>query len=286
MSLNGTNEHGSGVPWNLKPALRRLEGTTNTSFQIYTGSDKTGDIYNWDNVRALYDTIAANLKKEESKNTHTTTPTKNSAEHHRGMVHLVVADGGFDAQRNSERQEAIAQEIVVGQCAAALHLLRRGGGFVVKVFGFRTACSRRMVRYLYGAFGTLVVVKPVTSRPASAERYLVCLEYEGVANDFDGLRWRDSMLAAETSVSMAAEVGAVPSSCKEEVHDGDALSNMLDSMDHDMLHLNIQACFQILSCLEIKEVLPGEGKGRKRAHSTNGQVDISMYKHHWKLGGR
>ena len=73
---------------------------------------------------------------------------------------------------------------------------------------------------------------------------------------------------------------------KEEVHIGDALSNMLDYMDYDTLHLNIQAFFQILSCLEMGELLPAEGKGRVHDHGKRGHVDISMYKHRWKLGGR
>ena len=100
MSLVGKNEHGKGLDWKLG---------TGANFQICKGVDGTGDIYEWKNVRHMRDFVAQDLKSNTSGG---------------GLANLVVADGGFDAQRNSATQEALAQKVVVCQSAAGLYLLK------------------------------------------------------------------------------------------------------------------------------------------------------------------
>jgi len=59
---------------------------------------------------------------------------------------LVVADGGFEAARGSRRQESQVARLVLCQCVPALCLLRRGGSFVVKLFGAATACVASLLQ--------------------------------------------------------------------------------------------------------------------------------------------
>ena len=57
-----------------------------------------------------------------------------------------------------------------------------------KMFGSRTAGTRRMMRDLYShRFDRLTFVKLISSRPASAEMYLVCIGYAGRGPVWDGL---------------------------------------------------------------------------------------------------
>ena len=91
-----------------------------------------------------------------------------------GPLHLVVADGGFEEARNHAQQEHVAARLILAQSVAALQLLRRGGAFVLKMFGAAAPTTASLVLLLARLFDALAVVKPVTSRPASGERYLVC----------------------------------------------------------------------------------------------------------------
>jgi hypothetical protein len=50
---------------------------------------------------------------------------------------LVLADGGFDAQRDSEDQEGLALRLIACQAGAAISLLATGGALVLKCFNFQ-----------------------------------------------------------------------------------------------------------------------------------------------------
>ncbi|KAL7448093.1 hypothetical protein ACHAWC_000350, partial [Mediolabrus comicus] len=141
MSLSGRNDEGKGVKWDLNHLKKHYDlqqsnnlaanasSPTNQSnkddknllhYHVCTGSDGTGSIYHWDNITELQRQISLHLPQNKQGQ----------------QIHLVVADGGFDSQRDANNQEVLAHHIVVSQTAAALTLLRKGGIFVVKMFGF------------------------------------------------------------------------------------------------------------------------------------------------------
>ena len=182
MSLVGSNEQGRGVDWKI--------GNTH-NYSTCHGADGTGDIYNWENVLALQSMV-----RNDCGSANTSTSISTCIED--GKVHLVLADGGFDAQRDSDHQEELAQKICICQAAAALTLLRQGGMFVMKMFGFRTATIRTLMRNLMDAFDHMIAIKPISSRPASAERYVVFSGFKGANTDFDGLNWRNCTFLGDT----------------------------------------------------------------------------------------
>ena len=201
MSLQNRNEQGQGVPWKL-----RSFHSEECQFTIYNGKDQTGDIYKYDNILGLRDGFSG---------------TK---------ADLVLADGGFDQQRNASNQEELTQKLVVCETMAALMLLNRHGTIVIKCFGFQTPVVRSVMQYLYESFETVVCIKPITSRPASAERYVVCQNYIGSETELDGKQWCSQMLMGNRS---HITIGA-----------------SLDQFDRDMLQLNLSTCFEIVSYLE------------------------------------
>eukprot|EP00937_MAST-01D_sp_MAST-1D-sp2_P004336 g4336.t1 len=93
-----------------------------------------------------------------------------------GALDLVVADGGTDAARDlrAAEQERAMEALAGAQACAALLLLRRGGTFVLKLLGAATEPTATLLDVLALLFDQLAVVKPVASRPASSERYIVC----------------------------------------------------------------------------------------------------------------
>jgi cap1 methyltransferase len=290
MSLSGNNDDGKGVPWDLehlkkyhlhlsdceddyKTESSDADTTSKTQlhYQICKGSDSTGSIYNWENVIQLQREVATVLPRD-----HNTGKSNNSSS---SRVNLVVADGGFDAQRDSNDQESIAHCIIVSQTAAALSLLRPGGSFVLKMFGFRENGTRRLLRHLYGCFEKMTFVKPTLSRPASAERYLVCWGYEGAEEGWDALTWRDEMMKAATN-SLSSARSYATNNLRHE----NSLEELMDSFDCKMLQLNIDTCRSIISFLEEKrDATEGGGlllfqKQRRRA-----DLDLRLYEESWQL---
>lgn len=279
MSLIGNNEYGQGVPWklpeiDLDSSIVQDETTSSTTqpvhdpgssavqyltdesgdvgertgvysqFRICTGADGTGDLYWWENVQSFVDLISSY---------HTTGVSQPSDLDHQHGVDLVVSDGGFDAQRDAEHQEELTQKLVVCQVAAALAVLKPGGTFVIKMFGFQTSVIRTVLADLFlRRFESMQVLKPISSRPASAERYVVCHGFQGNEADWTGPGWMNRMFLANSGLLPSSPtttntiVGLLPTNQKQRLH------QYLDEFDRDMLRLNLKTCFAILSYLETK----------------------------------
>ena len=237
MSLIGTNEHGRGTDWKVDDY-----DWQNIRYRVSTGADGTGDIYNWDNVIALRREI-------------------------NGMrIDAVVCDGGVDAQRDHEHQEQLAQKLVICQVAAALSIVSPGGCVVVKLFGCQTKSMRTMMKDLVHRFRDFIITKPICSRPASAERYLVLFGFRDVGSDVDYRKWRDSIFLDKSIHCI--------SGANNEM--GLKLEAYLDSFDYHMLQLNVKACSAILSTMEgMKQAF--------REHEVSHRVDIQAYKQAWRL---
>ncbi|KAL0211567.1 hypothetical protein RCL1_005193 [Eukaryota sp. TZLM3-RCL] len=89
-------------------------------------------------------------------------------------VDVVVADGGADVSDGWNQQELLMKQLVLGQIHTMFRILRRGGSFVLKVFDIFSPFTVSLLYILYASFQRFSIFKPVTSRPANSERYIVC----------------------------------------------------------------------------------------------------------------
>jgi len=125
-----------------------------TSFNRFYGESKTGDIFLSQNIQGFGDKIF-----DESFGK---------------MVELVVADGGMDVDGGEENyQEQVHKRLVLCQFLCALHILRKGGSFVCKVFDCYTDFTVGIIYIMSLCFRKFCIIKPYTSRPANSERYVV-----------------------------------------------------------------------------------------------------------------
>jgi cap1 methyltransferase len=262
MSLTGVNEYGQGTPWKLQDAVYFENGTC-CQYRVFEG-DGTGDIFNWENVQALRKQLVDDSSQSEQQPQET-------------PVHLVVADGGFDAQRDSELQEELSQKLVVCEVAAGLALLRPGGTMVVKMFGFQTPVVRAVMKDLFFLFDCMIALKPISSRPASAERYVVCTGFKGLPQGWDGPRWRNRILLGESISGGSMKVD------QDETKVTNHLNHYLDQFDCDLLHLNLKACFSILSYLESKMMVTRQTDADSVYLPERPLVNVESYKYAWKL---
>ncbi|KAL7569194.1 hypothetical protein ACA910_016754 [Epithemia clementina (nom. ined.)] len=301
MSLNGYNEYGHGTPWRLSNSSCSSstigdhgnslgDDLTHEHYQIFNGIDGSGDVFLWNNVQALLGFMKEDYSKRclysECSND---LCMHDETDNDQAKANLVLADGGFDAQRDSEHQEAMTQKLVVCEVAAALALLRKGGTLVVKMFGFQTSVIRALLADLKIKFGSanMVALKPVSSRPASAERYLVCRGFCGLENCSNwkgGPAWRNQMFLANLPAEATA---ADPSSTTSDWHE---FWSYIDTFDRNLLRLNLKACFSILTRLEnlhqqqqAADCHDGQDWYDDFKPSSTRVVDIAAYKHSWKL---
>ncbi|KAG6452827.1 cap-specific mRNA (nucleoside-2'-O-)-methyltransferase 1 isoform X1 [Manduca sexta] len=129
-------------------------GTPET-FNPYYGIKDDGNIFDPANLMSLKEHV---LKHTDDKG-----------------VHFLMADGGFSVEGQENIQEILSKQLYLCQCLAALMLVRTGGNFVVKLFDVFTPFSVGLIYIMYRCFDKVCIHKPVTSRPANSERYLICL---------------------------------------------------------------------------------------------------------------
>lgn len=128
---------------------------------ILYGHDGTGDLYNLENTEHLVETLGQN------------------------SMHLITADGGFDFSKDFNKQEEHSFKLICCEVYCALRMLKNKGTFVVKVYDMFHPYTIRMISCLRKCFSLIHIAKPLTSRPANSEKYLVCCEY----NVSEGAKW-------------------------------------------------------------------------------------------------
>lgn len=87
-------------------------------------------------------------------------------------VNLVTADGGF--QTEFESQEEATSRLLLVQSLIGILCCKKGGAFVLKVFDTVTLFSAHLIYVLSTFFREIIMFKPMSSRPANSERYLIC----------------------------------------------------------------------------------------------------------------
>ncbi|XP_053160728.1 cap-specific mRNA (nucleoside-2'-O-)-methyltransferase 1 isoform X2 [Hemicordylus capensis] len=100
-------------------------------------------------------------------------------------VHFLMADGGFSVEGQENLQEILSKQLTLCQFLTGLSVIRTGGHFVCKTFDLFTPFSVGLVYLLYCCFERVSIFKPLTSRPANSERYVIC---RGLKSGIDEVR--------------------------------------------------------------------------------------------------
>lgn len=121
------------------------------------GEDQTGNLYtNW--IWLIGEII-----------------TRNS-----GGVDLVMADGGFEVEKEDlYRQEWLSSKLFAIQAVIGCSTCKEGGNFVLKAFDTVTSISADILYLMSRCFAEIIIFKPISSRPANSERYVICRGRKG-----------------------------------------------------------------------------------------------------------
>ena len=100
-----------------------------------------------------------------------------------GSADLVTGDGGFDYSSNFGMQEQTSLLLLVSEVYVAVSVQKIGGSFVLKVFDVSAKPSIQLLNILNKSYASVSICKPLTSRPANSEKYVVCRRFVGAHPD-------------------------------------------------------------------------------------------------------
>ncbi|XP_075060543.1 cap-specific mRNA (nucleoside-2'-O-)-methyltransferase 1 [Mixophyes fleayi] len=153
--------HAKGFGMTLKgPNDFKLEDFYSASSELFEpyygegGVDGDGDVTRPENITAFRNFVLDNTD-------------------HKG-VHFMMADGGFSVEGQENIQEILNKQLLLCQFLVGLSVVRTGGHFICKTFDLFTPFCVGLIYLLYCCFERVCLFKPVTSRPANSERYVVC----------------------------------------------------------------------------------------------------------------
>ena len=118
--------------------------------KVSYGKDGTGNLYNLDNIVAFADVIG------------------------NGKVDFITADGGFDFSSDFNHQEDQSMRLIISEVLSALLMQKENGSFLLKVYDCFNEETLKMLHILNMHYSNMYLIKPLTSRPANSERYILC----------------------------------------------------------------------------------------------------------------
>lgn len=146
MSLKPTNKI---VPnWKIDDAF-----CVKNNLNLFYGSSGTGNMYNIDNIDELVETVGNQ------------------------SVNFITADGGFDFSGDFNSQEEMSLRLIISEIYTAIRLQTHGGTFILKIFDIRSQATMKLLYILKVHYEKIFFVKPLTSRPANSEKYVVCTNF-------------------------------------------------------------------------------------------------------------
>lgn len=96
---------------------------------------------------------------------------------YKNSMNFITADGGFDFTTDFNSQENNVVRLLFAQIAFALCLQKKGGSFVLKIFDIFFESTIDLLYILSSFYEKVYITKPLTSRFANSEKYVVCKNF-------------------------------------------------------------------------------------------------------------
>lgn len=130
----------------------KIAGMRNVN--VCYGKDGTGNLYSLENIEHFVGTVGPS------------------------SVDFITADGGFDFSSDFNNQEDLSLRLILCEVLCALLLQCEGGSFLLKVYDCFNEETIKLIHVLKRFYEHIHFIKPLTSRPANSERYLLCTGFQ------------------------------------------------------------------------------------------------------------
>lgn len=102
--------------------------------------------------------------------------------HYENSMHFITGDGGFDYSIDFNKQEENSINLIYCEVLYALIMQKSGGCFVLKMFDIFHRNTIEILSLLCYFYEKVHIYKPLTSREANSEKYIVCLNFKRKKN--------------------------------------------------------------------------------------------------------
>jgi 23S rRNA U2552 (ribose-2'-O)-methylase RlmE/FtsJ len=147
--LSHLNKSNKKIPsWKIKKIYQK-------KYNIWLNSefDNNGNIYNYKNIlKYIY------IVKPNSCN-------------------LITCDGGFDINGDYENQETLLNKLLLCETYLIIKLQKNNGNAIIKCFDLFSDESIKIIYILSLFYESIFIIKPLSSRPANSEKYLLCKNF-------------------------------------------------------------------------------------------------------------
>lgn len=126
--------------------------------RLLKGVDNTGSLYNTENIEDFVREIGEN------------------------NADIVTSDGGFDFSTDFNSQEELSIYLIIAEMYTAFRLQKKGGTFFLKIYDIHNMATMRILYLLAQSYNHMYIVKPLSSRPANSEKYVVCHDFKGLVD--------------------------------------------------------------------------------------------------------
>lgn len=168
----------------------RYYGMTLNEQQNGEANNNYQHIPNWDKIRKYrtkfpYNNIILDYGPNNDGNLYSNYNLQYIRDTYANQIDFITADGGFDYSQNYAEQERDSINLIFCEILYALIMSKRNGNFIIKMFDLFHKTSVEMLYLLSYFYREVYIYKPLTSRLANSEKYIVCLGFQNVANRWD-----------------------------------------------------------------------------------------------------
>lgn len=172
-------------PGGFIEALAKNRSNKNDVYHAMTLMDNHSDIPKWNKISNLTN-ISNNIKLLSGPRGDGNLYLKHNLDYvsktFSNKMDFITADGGFDYSVDFNRQEENSINLIFCEVLFALIMQKEGGSFVLKIFDAFHRNTLEIMMLLCYFYDKVSIYKPLTSREANSEKYIICQNFKMTKN--------------------------------------------------------------------------------------------------------
>lgn len=176
---------------------------------------------------------------------------------------LVTADGGF-VWKNENLQEQEATKLILCEVLTALLIQANNGNFICKIFESFTETTVKIIMLCQYFYEEVHIIKPYTSRQTNSEKYIVCLKFKGINDDF-----RKKILGLHASIEKVSNINDFL-----DVKMPTKLTNQISLINSHIANLQYEVISNSITCIHNNNTDEYEQDIKNQISANNKWIEI------------
>jgi len=164
-------------PGGFIEALHYIRSNKLDFYFSYTLNPTTYKIPNWDRLKSKINNKNMNIDYKDLYDINHLKEIISKFEVNKSD--LVTCDGGFDFSTNFNIQEQMSYKIILSEIILCLGCNKIKENCIIKIFDIFTIFTVKLLYIISNFYKEINIFKPLTSRTANSEKYLICKGFLG-----------------------------------------------------------------------------------------------------------